>query len=168
MTINAHRWDVAWVKHENIWKHKIQYSSDGKTFRDASSWMVSTQDDINRAQGNKIVLNFSPQTARYWRWVVADQNCATIRSWEFSGTVGTFILVFCIWYDVWPASVVNMPLVSSISSFFALFSTPSLIVRPVVCPGQAHACRRELRISYGLLPSASICRDGRKPRKLGS
>jgi hypothetical protein len=32
-------------------------------------------------------MNFDGKVARYWRWYVHDQNCATIQSWEFKGRV---------------------------------------------------------------------------------
>ena len=94
MFINAHRWDKSWVSHENVWSQKIQRSEDGSTWVDVNEIQDYTQQDIDAAPDNKVVMEFNGQIARYWRWYVADQNCATISSWEFKGVKksGRFIL----------------------------------------------------------------------------
>ena len=87
MYIDGHRWDVSWVTHENVWEQYVQYSCDGNTFANANDVQSYEQTDIDNAPGSKIEMNFEGKVARYWRWYVQDQNCATIQSWEFKGRV---------------------------------------------------------------------------------
>ena len=73
--------DVDWVSGERVTKFRIEYSNDLTTWTS----VFETDSPDTYKVGRNVEATWAPKTARYWRWNMLAQKCATVASFEWSG-----------------------------------------------------------------------------------